>query len=153
MHVEWTDEQIERVKTLWAGPLSARQIGKEMGRARNAIIGKARRLGLPPRIREPAMNPPPAEPRRHRKRVLTPPGEIFKPVPIVATLDPTEFLHVALFDLEPHHCRWPCTHEDTGKPTTYCGHPKDGVTSYCGPHARISYPPMARRASTWIPHK
>ncbi|MCR5875143.1 GcrA family cell cycle regulator [Phenylobacterium sp. J426] len=43
----WTDERIDLLKKLWADGLSAAQIAKQMGRvSRNAVLGKAHRLGL-----------------------------------------------------------------------------------------------------------
>lgn len=43
----WTDERVELLKRLWQDGLSASQIAKELrGVTRNAVIGKAHRLGL-----------------------------------------------------------------------------------------------------------
>ncbi len=45
--MEWTEEAINTLKTLWAEGLSARKIGERLGNiSRNAVIGKAHRLGL-----------------------------------------------------------------------------------------------------------
>lgn len=45
--MSWTDERVERLKTLWAEGLSASQIAAELGSVtRNAVIGKVHRLGL-----------------------------------------------------------------------------------------------------------
>lgn len=46
---KWPAETIERLREKWASGMSATRIGKEEGFSKNAIIGKARRLGLPPR--------------------------------------------------------------------------------------------------------
>lgn len=43
----WTDERIEQLKTMWEGGKTASQIAEELGGvSRNAVIGKAHRLGL-----------------------------------------------------------------------------------------------------------
>lgn len=43
----WTDERIDQLKTLWDKGLTASQIADELGGvSRNAVIGKAHRLGL-----------------------------------------------------------------------------------------------------------
>ena len=44
----WTDERIAMLKTLWEEGRSASQIAELMGESlsRNAVIGKAHRLGL-----------------------------------------------------------------------------------------------------------
>jgi GcrA cell cycle regulator len=45
--MSWTDERIERLKTMWANGATASQIADELGGvSRNAVIGKAHRLGL-----------------------------------------------------------------------------------------------------------
>lgn len=45
--MSWTDERIERLKTLWTQGMTASQIADELGGvSRNAVIGKAHRLGL-----------------------------------------------------------------------------------------------------------
>ena len=43
----WTDQRIEQLRTLWEKGLTASQIADELGGvSRNAVIGKAHRLGL-----------------------------------------------------------------------------------------------------------
>ncbi|HUE78872.1 MAG TPA: GcrA family cell cycle regulator [Sphingomicrobium sp.] len=45
--MSWTDERIERLKKMWAAGATASQIADELGGvSRNAVIGKAHRLGL-----------------------------------------------------------------------------------------------------------
>ena len=45
--MSWTDERVETLKRMWAEGQSASQIAKELGGVtRNAVIGKAHRLGL-----------------------------------------------------------------------------------------------------------
>lgn len=45
--MSWTDERIERLKELWTRGMTASQIADELGGvSRNAVIGKAHRLGL-----------------------------------------------------------------------------------------------------------
>ena len=45
--MSWTDERIERLKTMWAKGATASQIADDLGGvSRNAVIGKAHRLGL-----------------------------------------------------------------------------------------------------------
>ena len=47
--VDWTDELKERLTMLWHSGASIRAIGREMAISAGAVIGKARRLGLPER--------------------------------------------------------------------------------------------------------
>ncbi|MDM7957066.1 GcrA family cell cycle regulator [Blastomonas sp.] len=45
--MSWTDERIDQLKTMWEKGLTASQIAEELGGvSRNAVIGKAHRLGL-----------------------------------------------------------------------------------------------------------
>jgi GcrA cell cycle regulator len=45
--MSWTDERIERLKELWTQGMTASHIADELGGvSRNAVIGKAHRLGL-----------------------------------------------------------------------------------------------------------
>ena len=45
--MSWTDERIERLRTLWTEGNTASQIADDLGGvSRNAVIGKAHRLGL-----------------------------------------------------------------------------------------------------------
>ncbi|WP_420605619.1 GcrA family cell cycle regulator [Novosphingopyxis sp.] len=58
----WTDERIDLLKKLWEEGLTASQIAEELGEvSRNAVIGKAHRLGLkarpsPVKANEPEKN-------------------------------------------------------------------------------------------------
>lgn len=45
----WTDSKQVRLVQLWAEGLSAREIATRLAVSRSAVIGKAHRLGLPPR--------------------------------------------------------------------------------------------------------
>ncbi len=49
MAMEWTDELIARLKELWEQGLSTAEIGRQLAITKNAVVGKAHRLGLPPR--------------------------------------------------------------------------------------------------------
>lgn len=45
--MSWTDERVEKLKSMWSEGQSASQIAKELGGVtRNAVIGKVHRLGL-----------------------------------------------------------------------------------------------------------
>ena len=57
----WNEQNIEKLKELWKQGLTARQISDELkgGITRNAVIGKAHRLGLSvPRPRVEPLAPP-----------------------------------------------------------------------------------------------
>ena len=45
----WTPERIETVTRLWNEGLTTAEIGRAVGMSKNAVVGKAHRLQLPPR--------------------------------------------------------------------------------------------------------
>jgi len=47
----WTDNKTAKLAKLWASPVSASKIAAQLGVTKNAVIGKAHRLELPPRRR------------------------------------------------------------------------------------------------------
>ena len=47
--MEWTEEAIAKLRTLWAEGLSTAEIGRRLNISKNAVVGKAHRLNLPPR--------------------------------------------------------------------------------------------------------
>jgi GcrA cell cycle regulator len=80
--MSWTDERIERLKAMWAEGKTASVIAEELGGvSRNAVIGKAHRLGLDSRpspvkpgdeklgASEPSTAPAPASERSTPSRV------------------------------------------------------------------------------------
>ena len=46
---DWHTAAIDRLKRLWAEGFSTAEIGRRLGMTKNAVIGKAHRLKLPPR--------------------------------------------------------------------------------------------------------
>src|SRR5579872_3735096 len=44
--MEWNEEAIARLRTLWAEGHSTAEIGRRMGVSKNAVVGKAHRLNL-----------------------------------------------------------------------------------------------------------
>ncbi|WP_372426681.1 GcrA family cell cycle regulator [Salinarimonas chemoclinalis] len=76
----WTDERVERLKTLWQEGRSASTIAAELGGvSRNAVIGKVHRLGLSGRGKAPEKAVPPA-----RQRPKPAGAEPEAPIPVPA---------------------------------------------------------------------
>ena len=66
--MSWTDERIDRLKALWTKGMTASHIADELGGvSRNAVIGKAHRLGLQSRPSPVKPNEPAPKPRAKAK--------------------------------------------------------------------------------------
>jgi GcrA cell cycle regulator len=66
--MSWTDERIEKLTKMWEGGSTASQIAEELGGvSRNAVIGKAHRLGLKARPSPVKANEKPARPAPPKK--------------------------------------------------------------------------------------
>lgn len=133
----WTAEQTEELKRLYGEGLSCSAIAAVMGKSRNAVIGRAHRIGLERRgagkraeieagNRRGSKPQQPREKTTPRVRSLRPSQEQIELR--VAAVDP---LHIGLLDLESHHCRYP--YGDTPN-ITFCGHQVFAGFSYCAPH-------------------
>jgi GcrA cell cycle regulator len=78
--MSWTDERIDRLKSMWTKGATASQIAEELGGvSRNAVIGKAHRLGLESR-------PSPVKPgeEKEKKAKVPPAPKVAKPAPAAA---------------------------------------------------------------------
>ena len=49
MTAEWTPERTEQLVALWNEGIPTSQMGRRLGVSKNAVVGKAHRLGLPKR--------------------------------------------------------------------------------------------------------
>jgi GcrA cell cycle regulator len=128
----WTDSLVERLIALHReGRLSFGQIAKKFGLTRNAVIGKANRMGLSERSE--ANHSFYGAPRTRKCRK----APSVKPLTLAArSAPPTPELHVNFFDLEKHHCRYPLTDG------TYCGRQvQRDRTAFCPHHELICYRP------------
>ena len=98
--MSWTEERIATLKKMWEGGSTASQIAEELGGvSRNAVIGKAHRLGLkarpsPVKAKEkkakaaaPLASPPPAPAKPAPTPAPAPP--VRKPEPVKAETVPT----------------------------------------------------------------
>ncbi|CAM5596939.1 GcrA family cell cycle regulator [Sphingobium scionense] len=114
--MSWTDERIDQLKAMWEKGLTASQIAEELGGvSRNAVIGKAHRLGLQSRpspvkaneapkkaapVRKPAAPAPEAEAPRAAAPVAAPPPPA-RPAPVAAPVAPAAPAAAAATDAPP----------------------------------------------------
>jgi len=142
---KWTDDLVEKLKSLHADGLSCSQIAAEMtiGITRNAVIGKLHRLGLTN-----------TRPRSQKTTVVnsTVIRKITRIVRANANSDKmrliegveTETAPLRCVEIEPRHlslielgsgdCRFPYGEGQV----TFCGHPAH-EGSYCGPHFDLTH--------------
>ena len=120
----WTEERLEKLRKLWAEGLSITQIGDALGVSRNAIAGKAHRMGLPKRPSPIAKSKPKAAPK------TTPPPMPDRVLPLRLELRQLEWSR--------SKCCWP-----TGDPKhngfTFCGDAIVPGKPYCLDHCKEAY--------------
>jgi GcrA cell cycle regulator len=81
--LSWTDERIDQLKAMWEKGLTASQIADELGGvSRNAVIGKAHRLGLQSRPSPVKANEAPKKAAPVRKPAPAAETEAPKPAPV-----------------------------------------------------------------------
>ncbi len=164
----WTDERVDILKKLWAEGLSASQIaGRLGGVTRNAVIGKADRLGLSGRATTsrlksgcpPKRNvdrfPKEAPVASARKRAKTLSNVGFLELGSAHSIGPEPFTpkedlvipeaeRKSIQSLEENHCRWPI-----GDPQAddfhFCGKTKVPGLPYCDFHCKRAFQPRKRR--------
>ncbi|MBH0238536.1 GcrA family cell cycle regulator [Methylobrevis albus] len=161
MDLSWTDDRVERLKTLWMEGHSASQIAAELGGVtRNAVIGKVHRLGLSGRAKP---QPQAARPRKarepsHPMRPVAPitignlavkaepmaeaaPEVAPAPAPVPEVVP---FERATILTLTEQTCKWPI-----GDPSRadffFCGRKSESGVPYCTYHCRMAYQPAHDR--------
>jgi GcrA cell cycle regulator len=144
----WTTERITLLKNRINAGLSCGQIAREIGVSRNAVIGKANRLGLS-RFKGATAGQPErtGTPRNARPRIVTQHRILralwAKPQLGFAEVPGDSASRCSLFELQQWHCRWPINDpgaEDFG----FCGKKQVDGLPYCAAHARMAYRPGSR---------
>jgi len=166
--MSWTDERIALLKKMWKEGKSAAEIAKTLGKGvtRNAVIGKAHRMGLsgrPSPIKKPAAQPkkekeaaaakPAKGALKDKARPTAPaPGSAKVNAAIQKEVEELKKIEkevlplnggVALIDLTERMCKWPI-----GDPReddfTFCGRGIRQGTPYCPDHAAMAYQTSSR---------
>lgn len=144
---EWLDASTDRLRVLWAEGVGTKEIGEELGVGKNAVIGKARRLGLAPRpsplglgrgqpLPPPRPRPVPLpslyrqlEPQQRSSLAGRPPAPPATP-PTPPEPPPTRAART-------DGCMWPTSN---GRPWTFCDAPvaRNG-SPYCRAHEAMAW--------------
>lgn len=127
----WTNDLVQRLRTLWAAGYASAAIGREFGVSQVAIRKKAQKLHLERRafgfhgrreVGEAAKSP-----KAHRIHVS-------RAHPEAITIDGH---HLTLIELGRNQCHWP--HGDPCDPDFhFCGQPVAEGKSYCSQHVARS---------------
>ena len=137
----WNESNVERLRELWDQGLPTAQIGKLLGFTKNAVVGKAHRIGLerrPSPIRRTAVKP-------DRKKARSP---IVPTLKFEASKEESKEIvkhqtfQPAVKNLFANHikrgCEWPEGHPDESD-FKFCGKDRFEDKPYCIDHCAIAY--------------
>ena len=143
LNSNWTIERTELLRSLRAEGLSFGQIADRLGGVtRNAVIGKATRIGIPRIPSKVAQKSPPVKKSRVKVQRVTNHGnrfdvvEVYEPIPVDLP-EERSATAVDVLALQAHHCRFPVT--GVGLTTLFCAEEKHPGYVYCARHCRIAY--------------
>jgi GcrA cell cycle regulator len=151
--MDWTEEMIARLRALWLEGHSTAEIGRRMAVSKNAVVGKAHRLGLaarPSPIRRDgsAAPPRPLPPRRTQGPTLPPLACTHGEGPDAAAAGGTRAVPVpspstAVRPVAPRPpraiaCCWPIGEPGT-KSFRFCDEDALPGKPYCAEHAQLAY--------------
>ena len=139
--MSWNDTNVARLKELWDQGLPTAQIGKLLGFTKNAVVGKAHRIGLerrPSPIRRTAIKP-------DRKKARSP---IVPTLNFEASIEETKETSKQqpfqpavknLFTSQTKRgCEWPEGHPDESD-FKFCGKDRFEDKPYCIDHCAVAY--------------
>tara|TARA_Y100000741_G_scaffold186435_1_gene141782 strand:+ start:1042 stop:1518 length:477 start_codon:yes stop_codon:yes gene_type:complete len=140
--VPWNESNVERLRELWDQGLPTAQIGKLLGFTKNAVVGKAHRIGLerrPSPIRRTAVKP-------DRKKARSPiiPKLNFENTKeeVVEKQKPQKNFQPVIKNLFTNSvkrgCEWPDGHPDESD-FKFCGKERFEDKPYCLEHCAIAY--------------
>ena len=120
----WTEERLATLRILWNEGLSISQIGQRLGVTRNAVAGKAHRLGLPKRQSPISVSGAPSRNKAKKNE------EDGSDLPLRLALRKISWSR--------SKCVWP-----SGDPKTtnfsFCGEPIEPGKPYCYDHCVLAY--------------
>ena len=137
--MSWTYERVEKLKQLWEEGLTASRIAAELGEVtRNAVIGKAHRLGLSGRMASKKSNGGISIIRKKRVNISQNQKVINIAAVINEPMNPTDFENI-----KDGLCRWPL-----GEPEEidfkFCGRNTQEGFVYCQSHYKQAYQPLSK---------
>ena len=138
----WDDNNVSKLRELWDQGLPTAQIGKLLGFTKNAVVGKAHRIGLerrPSPIRRTAVKP---DRKKARSPIIpklnfeTAKDELKEKVFVPQTFQPVV---KNLFSKNVNRgCEWPEGHPDESD-FKFCGKERFEDKPYCLKHCAVAY--------------
>jgi GcrA cell cycle regulator len=156
MQINWAPEHSEALRECVASGMSHSEAARAINArfktvySRNAVIGRAKRMGLatPDRLAALPWSRPEAKPpqvRRERE------GQAALQEWLGPLLEPQKRIalrciqivprNLDLMELESGDCRYPYGGDDEGEAITFCGHPRREGSSYCLGHFHLTRGP------------
>ena len=138
--MSWNDDNVLRLKELWDQGLPTAQIGKLLGFTKNAVVGKAHRIGLerrPSPIRRTAVKP-------DRKKARSP---VMPKLNFEKQESENNQFNIGSFQPSVKNifvsnskrgCEWPMGHPDESD-FHFCGKERFDDKPYCLDHCAIAY--------------
>ncbi|MET4220029.1 GcrA cell cycle regulator [Bradyrhizobium sp. LB7.2] len=148
----WPSEHSDALREYFLKGMSYAEIGREINArfgtayTRNAVVGRAKRLGLVVKVPMRSPSIVPVLPSGaclilpHRPTLLhLPPKSAMKPAaPVKLRCVGVRPRLVPLAELDRDDCRYPYGGDRDGEEITFCGHSRQPGSSYCAPHARLT---------------
>ncbi len=137
----WDDSNVTKLRELWDQGLPTAQIGKLLGFTKNAVVGKAHRIGLerrPSPIRRTAVKP---DRKKARSPVMPRLNFEVKQGETKQNNEESSFQPVVknLFNLSTKRgCEWPQGHPDESD-FHFCGKDRFEDKPYCLDHCAVAY--------------
>lgn len=140
--MSWNDDNVARLKELWDQGLPTAQIGKLLGFTKNAVVGKAHRIGLerrPSPIRRTSVKP-------DRKKARSP---VMPKLNFENTLEKEKISSPQIKNFQPsikniftasskRGCEWPEGHPEEPE-FHFCNKERFEDKPYCLDHCAIAY--------------
>jgi GcrA cell cycle regulator len=140
---DWRTDRVDELRRMCAEGYAASEMAKSIGTTRNAVIGKAKRLGL--HLRAPLRVSPKQMVRAvagKRPPPWQPPPQPPRPRPHMAPDLPLQCSPCTIADLTDDACHWPLWAEGTPfHDKRYCGAMAVPDAVYCGHHLLVSRQP------------
>ena len=139
----WNDENVLRLKDLWDQGLPTAQIGKLLGFTKNAVVGKAHRIGLerrPSPIRRTAAKPDRKKARSPVMPLLNFENKNAEQTELNSTkktFQPTTIRNLFVSNTK-RGCEWPKGHPDEQE-FHFCGKERFEDKPYCLDHCAVAY--------------